>query len=162
MSMPILAWLVAIPVLGAMTGFRAMTPMAVLCFFAYRGNLDVSGTWAFWTAKPVTVIVFVLLALGEYIGDKLPRTPNRTTPFPLISRIAFGALVGALAATGLHGSAIEGGFLGAVSALAGTFVGFHLRQRLVRESGLSDLPVALGEDVLALGLSFLAAGIVTG
>lgn len=162
MSMPILAWLVANPVLGAMTGFRAMTPMAVLCFFAYRGNLDISGTWAFWTAKPVTVIVFVLLALGEYIGDKLPRTPNRTAPFPLFSRIAFGALVGALAATGLHGSTLEGGFLGAISALAGTFVGFHLRQRLVGETGLSDLPIALGEDVLALGLSFLAAGIVTG
>lgn len=162
MSMPILAWLIAIPVLGAMTGFRAMTPMAVLCFFAYRGNLDVSGTWAFWIAKPVTVIVFVLLALGEYIGDKLPKTPNRTTLFPLLSRIAFGALVGSLAATGLHGSAIEGGFLGAVSAFAGTFVSFHLRQRLTKEGGLSDLPVALGEDVLAIGLSFLAAGIVTG
>ncbi len=162
MSMPILAWLIAIPVLGAMTGFRAMTPMAVLCFFAYRGNLDVSGTWAFWTAKPVTVIVFVLLALGEYIGDKLPRTPNRTAPFPLISRVAFGALVGALAATGLHGSAIEGGLLGAVSALAGTFLGFNLRQRLTSKNGMADLPVALGEDVLAIGLSFLAAGIVTG
>ena len=162
MSMPILAWLIAIPVLGAITGLRAMTPMAVLCFFAYRGNLDVSGTWAFWSAKPVTVVIFIILALGELIGDKLPRTPNRTAPFPLISRIAFGALVGALAATGLHGSALEGAFLGAVSALAGTFVGFHLRQMLTREKGLPDLPIALGEDVLVLGLSFLAAGIVTG
>ena len=162
MSMPILAWLIAIPVLGVMTGLRAMTPMAVLCFFAYRGNLDVSGTWAFWSARPVTIIVFVILALGEYIGDKLPRTPNRTAPFPLIARIAFGALAGALAATGLHGSALEGGFLGAVSAFAGAFLGLHLRQRLTKENRFPDLPIALGEDVLALGLSFLAAGIVTG
>ena len=162
MSMPILAWLIAIPVLGAMTGLRSMTPMAVVCFFAYRGNLDVSGTWAFWTAKPITPIVFFVLALGEFIGDKLPRTPNRTAPFPLVARIAFGCLVGALAATGLHGSAIEGGFLGAISALAGTFISFHLRRMLTTERGFPDLPTALGEDLFAVVLSFLAIGIVTG
>ena len=162
MSMPILAWLFAIPVLGGMTGLRSMTPMAVLCFFAYRGNLDVSGTWAFWTAKPITSIVFVVLAFGEYIGDKLPATPNRTSPFPLVARVAFGALVGALAATGVHGSALEGGFLAAISALAGSFVSFHLRHMFTKERGMPDLPIALGEDLLAIGLSFLAAGIVTG
>ncbi len=162
MSIPILAWLIAIPVLGVMTGFRAMTPMAVLCFFAYRGDLDVARTWAFWTAKPVTVVVFILLALGEYLGDKLPRTPNRTALFPLLSRVAFGALVGALAATGLRGSVLEGGFLGAISAFAGAFLGYSLRQWLTQEKGLPDLPVALGEDALTLGLSFLAVGIVTG
>lgn len=162
MFMPILAWLLAIPVLGTMTGFRSMTPMAVLCFFAYRGNLDVAGTWAFWTARPVTTIVFCVLAFGEYLGDKLPRTPNRTAPFPLVARVAFGALVGALAATGLHGSALEGGFLGAISAFAGTFVSFHLRQRLTKGKGFPDFSIALSEDLLVLVLSFLAAGIVTG
>ena len=162
MSISILAWLVAIPVLGVVTGLRAMTPMAVLCFFAYRGDLDVAGTWAFWTAKPITAIVFILLALGEYVGDKLPKTPNRTAPFPLAARVAFGGLVGALAATGLHGSALEGGSLGAVSALAGAFLGLYLRQRLTRGGSFPDFPVALGEDVLAIGLSFLATGIVTG
>ena len=162
MSMPILAWLFAIPVLGAMTGVRSMTPMAVLCFFAHRGDLDVSGTWAFWSAKPVTSIVFIVLALGEYIGDKLPMTPNRTAPFPLVARIAFGALVGALAATGVHGSALEGSFLAAISALAGSFVSFHLRHTLTRERSIPGFPIAVGEDILAIGLSFLAAGIVTG
>lgn len=162
MSMAILAWLIAIPVFGAMTGLRSMTPMAVLCFFAWRGHLDVSGTWAFWTAKPVTALVFAILAFGEYIGDKLPKTPNRTAPFPLVARIAFGALVGAIAATGLQGSAIEGGFLAAISALAGTFISFHLRQMLTKEKSLPDLPIAIAEDILAIGLSFLAAGIVTG
>ncbi len=160
--MPILAWLIAIPVLGAMTGLRSMTPMAVLCFFAYRNNLDVSGTWAFWTAKPVTSIVFIVLALGEFIGDKLPMTPNRTALFPVIARIAFGCLVGALAATGLHGSAPEGGFLGGISAFAGTFVSFHLRRMLTKEKGFPDFPIALSEDALAVALSFLAVGIVTG
>ena len=162
MAMAILAWVVAIPMLGGLTGLRSMTPMAVLCWFAYRGDLPVGGTWAQWANRPVTVIVFAVLALGELIGDKLPQIPNRTAPFPLISRLCFGGLVGALAATGLRGSVVEGGFLGAICSVAGTFLGFNLRRLLVRQRGLPDLGVALVEDGVVVGLSFLAMGIVTG
>ena len=162
MAMAMMAWVIAIPVLGGMTGLRTMTPMAILCWFAYRGNLDVDGTWASWTAHPATVIIFAVLALGELIGDKLPKTPNRTAFFPLVSRVVFGGLVGALAATGLQGSAVEGVLLGAISALAGTFLGFYLRQNLVRDRNLPDYVVALVEDALAVGLSVLALGVITG
>ncbi len=162
MLMAVLAWVVAIPVLGGVTGLRSMTPMAVLCWFAYRGHLSVGGTWGQWTTKPVTVSVFVVLAVGELIGDKLPKTPNRTAPLPLFARVCFGGLVGALAATGLQGSVIEGSLLGAIAAVVGTFLGFHLRRNLVSERGLPDLGVALVEDGLAVGLSFLAMGIITG
>jgi uncharacterized membrane protein len=157
-----LSWVVAIPLLGGLTGLRTMTPMAVLCWFAWFHHLPVLHSWAFWTAQLVTAIVFTVLALGELIGDKLPQTPNRTAPFPLIARIVFGGLVGAIAATGLHGAAIEGIVLGSLSALAGSFLGFHLRQHLVKDSGYPDFGVALVEDALAILLSILAMGIVTG
>ncbi len=120
------------------------------------------GTWGFWAMKPVSLLVFALLAVGELIGDKLPMTPNRTAPFALIARVCFGGLVGALAATGLHGSVLEGIFLGAVSALLGTFLSFHLRQWLVKEKGFPALPTAVLEDIVAIGLSVLAMGIITG
>lgn len=162
MAMAILAWLVAIPVLGAMTGLRTMTPMALLCLFAYRGQLSVDGTWAFWAAKPVTALVFAVLAVGELIGDKLPQTPNRTAPFPLLARVCFGGLVGALAATGINGSTIEGAFLSAVSALAWAFLGFHIRQELVSRFAWKDVWVALGEDAVVIGLTILALGVITG
>ena len=162
MAYAMLAWLIAIPVLGAMTGLRSMTPIAVLCWFAYRGHLPLAGTWGQWAGRPVSVIVFAVLAVGELIGDKLPMTPNRTAVFPLVARVCFGGLVGALAATGLQGSAIEGIFLGAVSAVAGAFLGFNLRRDLVVKRVLPDLGVALVEDALAIGLSVLALGIVTG
>ncbi len=48
MTMAMLAWLIALPLLGVLTGLRTMTPMAVLCWFAYRGNLPVDDTWASW------------------------------------------------------------------------------------------------------------------
>jgi uncharacterized membrane protein len=162
MLLEFLAWVVAIPLLGGLTGLRTMTPMAVLCWFAYAHDLPVHRTWAFWTTRLVTAVVFTVLAVGELIGDKLPQTPNRTAPFPLLARMGFGGLVGAIAATGLHGSTIEGILLGVISAVAGTFLGFHLRQHLVKDRAFSDLPVALVEDALAIGLSILAMGIVTG
>ena len=162
MTMVVLAWVIAIPLLGALTGARAMTPMAILCWFSYAGHLEVHRTWPFWTTKLVTAIIFSVLAVGELIGDKLPATPNRTSPVPLIARIVFGGLVGAIAATGLHGSVIEGAFLGSISAVVGAFLGFHLRLHLVTVEGAHDLPVALAEDVIVIGLSVLAMGIITG
>ena len=162
MGIAMLAWIVAIPLLGGMTGLRTMTPIAVVCWFAWRGDLDVAGTWGFWCAKPAAVIVFTLFALGELVGDKLPQTPNRTALGPLVARLCFGGLVGALAATGLHGSAFEGILLGSVSALVGAFLGFHIRHHLVKQNGMADFAVALVEDALAIFLSILAMGIVTG
>jgi uncharacterized membrane protein len=159
--MPMLVWLVTIPLLGGLTGLRTMTPIAVVCWFAWRGDLAVQGTWGFWCAQLASVIVFTLFALGELYGDKLPQTPNRTAPGPLAARLCFGGLVGALAATGLHGALLGGVLLGATSALAGSFLGFHLRRYLVKTRGMADFAVALVEDAIAIFLSILALAIVT-
>lgn len=158
----VLSWLIAIPMLGFLTGARSMTPMAVVCWFAYMGHLGVRHSWwAFWAALPITAIVFSVFAVGEMIVDKLPRCPNRTDAFALGARIVFGGLVGALAATCMNGSAIEGIFLGAVSALVGTFITYHTRHFFTHNWGWNDLPVAIGEDLVVLCLSILAMGFVT-
>ena len=162
MTMAVLAWLVAIPLLGFVTGLRTMTPIAILCWFAYRGDLPVDGTWAGWTGRLVAVVIFALLAVGELIGDKLPKTPNRTTFFPLMSRLVFGGLVGAVVATGLEGSVFEGVLLGVSGALLGTFSGYLVRHELVHRFGLKDWHVAVCEDAIAISCSILAMGVVTG
>jgi len=157
-----MATLIAIPLLGGMTGLRTMTPMAVLCWFAWLGRVDVHGTWASWTAKLVTVIVFSFFAAGELVGDKLPQTPNRIAALPLASRLVFGGLVGALAATALHAALVFGVLLGSGGAFAGAFAGFQVRRWLVVRRGLPDYVVALVEDALAIGLSVMAMTIVAG
>ena len=162
MALTMLAWLVAIPLLGFANGLRTMVPMAVGCWFVYKHNLPVPHGWAFWVTYPVTRIVFTVLAVGELIGDKLPNTPNRTAPFPLAARIAFGGLVGALAATGLKGSIPEGVILGALGAVLGAFFGLHIRRLIVQRTGWPDWPVALAEDAFAIVASVYAMGIVTG
>jgi uncharacterized membrane protein len=162
MTMAVLAWLVAIPLLGAITGLRTFTPMAVLCWFAYRGDLPVDDTWAAWAGKLATAIIFSVLAVGELVGDKLPRTPDRTAPFPLGARVLFGGLVGAIVATGLDGSVVEGVMLGVGGALIGAFGGFLIRRELVQQLGCKDWQVAVAEDAIAISCAVLSMGVVTG
>lgn len=162
MAMAMLTWLIAVPLLGVVTGMRSMTAMAVLCWFAYRGDLSLDGTWAFWAAKLVTAIVFTVLALAELVADKLPKAANRTAPGPLLVRVIFGGLVGAIVAAGLNGSEFEGVILGVIGALIGSFGGFLIRREIVLRLGCKDFPVALAEDVSAIVFAVLAMGVVTG
>ena len=162
MAMAMLAWIVAIPLLGVATGMRTFTPMAILCWFAYTGQLPVDGTWAFWTANAITAIGFTVLALGELVGDKLPRVPDRTSTAPLLARVIFGALVGGVVAVGMNGSDFEGMILGVGGALVGAFGGYMIRHEIVARSSCKDWPVAVAEDLVAVGFAVLAMGIVTG
>jgi len=162
MTLEVLAWLIAIPLLGLVTGFRTMTPFAVLCWFAYRGDLAVGDTWASWTGHLVTAIIFTILAVAEVIGDKLPWMPNRTSPAPLATRLGMGGLIGAIVATSLDGDIAEGIFLGVAGALLGSFGGFQVRKELVQRGAFKDWPVATTEDVITLVCSLLALGVITG
>lgn len=160
--MTIMTWLIAIPLLGLVTGLRSMTAMAVLCWFAYRGDLPLDGTWASWAAKLTTAIIFTVLAVGELVADKLPKTPNRTAPGPLLVRIVVGGLVGAIVAAGLNGSEFEGIILGLGGALIGTFGGFLVRREIVLRLSCRDWLVALAEDASSILCAVLAMGVVTG
>src|SRR5258708_11603186 len=138
MAMAILTWLIAVPLLGLVTGMRSMTAMAVLCWFAYKGDLSLDDTWASWAAKLATAIIFTVLALGELVADKLPKTPNRIAPGPLLVRVVMGGLIGSIVSGGLNGLEFEGIILGVGDALIGAFGGFLVRRGVVVGLGLQD------------------------
>jgi uncharacterized membrane protein len=145
-------WMV---VLGISTGMRTLTATAVLCWFAWLGLLPQHG-WTFWVGNLISVIVFTLMALGEYVGDTRPSTPSRTT-LPLVAaRLFFGALAGTLSARAIQEPVAGGVLFGVVGALIGTYGGHRLRMAGARWLG-RDLPVALSESALALVLAVLAA-----
>ncbi len=162
MAEAVLSWLFAIPLLGFVTGLRTMTPMAVLCWFAYRGDLPLDGTWAEWAGKLPAAIIFTVLAIGELVADKVPKTLRRIDPVPLAVRLFFGGLMGAMVAAGLNGSGLEGGMLGVLGALTGAFCGYYCRKEIVNRLQYEDWQVALLEDALAIGFTVFAMGIVTG
>jgi uncharacterized membrane protein len=161
-ALTVMAWVIAIPLLGAVTGMRTLMPMAVLCWFAYAGHLPVDDTWAFWTEKLTTAIVLTVLALGELVVDKLPKTSSRTAPGPLVARLVFGGLIGSIVATALDGPEIEGVILAVSGTMVGAFGGYLVRRDIVQRLGCKDWPVALVEDLSAIGCAVLAMGIITG
>jgi uncharacterized membrane protein len=162
MAIAMMSWLLAIPLLGVATGLRSMTPMAVLCWFARLGYLPVDGTWAAWTAKLSVAIGFTVLAVGELIADKLPRTPNRTAPGPLLARAVLGGLAGSIAATAMDGSGLEGVLLAVVGAVLGAFAGFMIRRDLVQKMGCPDWQVAVMEDVVTIAAAVFSLHVITG
>ena len=161
MAATVMSWMLAIPLLGVATGCRAMTPICAVCWFAYLRLLPVQHTWAFWTASIVSVIVFTVLALGEYIGDKLPKTPSRLSPGALIPRIAFGGFVGAIVATALQGSIPTGVVLGVIGAVIGAFGGYNVRHYLVGKKQCRDWPVAVLEDFCVVLITVFALRLAT-
>jgi uncharacterized membrane protein len=128
-----------------------MTAMAVLCWFAWLQLLPQHGR-TFWVGSLVSVIVFTLAAVGEYVVDTLPTTPSRTAPVGLIVRIVFGGLVGTLAAHAVIEPAVGGVIFGVIGALIGAFGGLRVRMYWSKALG-KDLPVALTESAIALGLA---------
>jgi uncharacterized membrane protein len=160
MGLAMMSWLLAIPLLGLTTGLRSMTPMAMLCWFSYNGYLSVEGTWAAWTARLWVAIVFTVLAVGELIADKLPKTPSRIAPGPLLWRLVMGGLAGAIAATAMSGPGLEGVLLCVVGALVGAFAGFMIRRDLVEKFMCADWPIAVAEDLVTIWCAGYALHIV--
>ena len=162
MTIEVLTWLIAIPLLGFITGMRTMTPMAVLCWFAYLGYLPVQGTWAWWCAKLSVAIALTVLAILEYTADKLYLSPRPTRPAVLMIRFFLGGLVGAILAAGLNASGVEGTILGVLGALVGAFCAYELRHQLTRRLGCKTWHVTITEDIFAVASAIVCMGIITG
>ena len=136
--------------IGAVAGLRSLTAPAAVSWAARLGWLPLAGTSLAFLGFAATPYILTVLAVGELVNDKLPRTPSRKAPAPFIARLVTGALCGA--ALGAAGHALLGGLVaGALGAVVGTLGGFEFRGRLVSAFGGNDLPVALLEDAVAIG-----------
>jgi uncharacterized membrane protein len=143
MSPYLLAFLI-----GVVAGLRAMTPLAAVSWAASWGWLRLNGTPLAFLGNALAPYIASLLAIGEIINDKLPKTPSRKAPPAFIARIVVGALCGAAFAWP------AGALAGAAGAVAGTLGGYEFRMRLVKATGGKDLPIALLEDAIAVAAAF--------
>jgi uncharacterized membrane protein len=150
--------------IGGATGLRSMTGIAMVTLAAqphwpHLKWLHLSGTGLSFLAHPVAMIIFVLLALGELVADKLPFIPARIQPGPLAARFAFGALcASALAvAAGVSGvlPVLLPALIGGIAAIVAAYAGYWLR-RSITARGVKDLPIALLEDAAAILLALFA------
>lgn len=142
--------------IGFISGLRAFTAPAAIAWAAALGWLDVSGTWASWMGHWVTVAILTALAVVEYITDQLPKTPSRKSTPQFAARLIAGGFAGAVIGAA-WGYTIGGLGAGVVGAVLGTMAGYEARRRLVAANGGRDLPVALAEDLVAIGGGILIA-----
>ncbi|MGO4213712.1 DUF4126 family protein [Terriglobus sp. 2YAB30_2] len=135
---------------GFVSGLRALTSPAGASWAAHLGLLTVTGTSFAFMGSKWTVLIFTVLAIGELINDKLPKTPSRKVPPQFIARIVMGALAGGTAGAA-HSVLAYGVILGILGAVAGTYGGAWLRAKLT-EVTKSAIGAALLEDALAIVL----------
>jgi uncharacterized membrane protein len=141
--------------LGVVAGLRSLTAPAVAAWAARLGWIHLDGTPLAFLGHPIAAYVLTALMIGELIGDKLPRTPSRTTTGPFIARVITGAFAGAALTAGLGAGLGLGVIAGAIGAVAGTLGGYRARTGLVRTLGVPDYVVAVAEDLVAVGGGFL-------
>ncbi|GAB2850517.1 DUF4126 family protein [Hymenobacter ruber] len=137
---------------AALAGMRSMSAPAFLSHYLSRQpHAGLAGSSLRFLQKPVMAQILKALAAGEMVVDKLPTTPNRTAPAGLLGRLLSGALVGAAWYKSRHGSALSGGVLGGLAAVAATFVSFALRTGISQQTGTPIALVGVGEDALVVG-----------
>jgi len=137
--------------LGFVAGLRTMAPLAAVAWAARLGVLAPGGWFAF-LAAPWTPWILTLLAVLELVNDKRPSTPSRTVPAAFGARIFSGGLAGGLIA---GANPIAGAAVGVAGAVVGTLAGRAFRAKLAAAFG-RDLPAALVEDVIGIGLAAVA------
>ncbi|MEO8081588.1 MAG: DUF4126 family protein [Caldimonas sp.] len=135
--------------IGIVAGLRALAAPAAVSWAAYLGWLPLAGTPLAFLGHPAAPWIFTVLALGELVGDQLPKTPSRKLPLPFGARVVSGALCGAALATS-SGQLVAGLVAGIAGAVLGTLGGAVARARLAQAFG-RDLPAGLVEDVVAIG-----------
>ena len=135
--------------IGVVVGLRSMTAPAAVSWAARLGRVHLQNTPLAFLGFAATPYILTVLAIGELIADKLPRTPSRKASVGFIARLVSGAICGgALGAASAR--LIAGLVAGVLGAVAGTLGGYEFRRRLVKAIGGKDLPIALLEDAIAI------------
>ena len=140
--------------IGAASGLRALIGLTAVSWAVHFGILPLDHTWLAFLGYAFTPYALTLLAIGELVNDKLPKTPSRLVPPQFLARIVTGALCGLAIGLSRNGMII-GLMAGIAGAVAGTFGGAKARSFLARTFG-RDLLAALLEDAVALGIGALA------
>lgn len=134
--------------LGAVTGMRSMTGLAMAAHeLSDRPAGEIDGLRR-WLASDPVAIALSALAIGELVADKMPEIPDRIDPGPLAGRGVMGALVGAIA--GGEEYWIAGAVVGAVAAVTAAWVGWSVRKEAGWATGLPDPVIAVAEDAVAI------------
>jgi uncharacterized membrane protein len=144
--------------LGTASGLRALLGLTVVSWATHLGYVHLEHTWLAFLGFAFTPYILSLMAIGELVNDKLPKTPSRLVPPQFITRIVTGSLCGI--ALGLStGHAVAALIAGIAGSVVGTFGGARARALGAKLFG-KDLPAALIEDAAAIGIAVSAIALL--
>jgi uncharacterized membrane protein len=133
--------------LGAASGARAQLGVATV---VARSDPALPSMFL----RPWTRRLLMAAAAGELVVDKVPTSPSRLEPPGIAARLVMGALAASLFAQTRQAPLLPAATIGASSAAVAAKLGHDVRARLAQYA--PDPAIAVGEDVLAIGLA--AAG----
>jgi uncharacterized membrane protein len=138
--------------LGILAGMRSMSAPAITSkMLSQRHSKRLEKSPLNFMQSGKTANILSVMALGEFVGDKMPSAPNRVALPAIISRSISGAVAGASIYKASGGNVYAGAILGSVTAIAATFGSFYLRKAMVKQAHLIDPIVGSIEDAIVLG-----------
>lgn len=141
--------------LGAVAGMRSMVAISLLSgYLAKTDPKTREGTPLALLETPTANTALKLAVVGEMLADKIPFAPARTAVLPLLWRVVWGALLGAVTTSGRRRSeALPGALVGGGAALFTSYFVYLLRVRAAERLHIPDTVLGMAEDaaVLALG-----------
>jgi uncharacterized membrane protein len=140
--------------LGTVSGLRAFLGLAFVSWAARLGYLRLDHTWLAFLGFAFTPYILSLMAVAEFVIDQLPKTPSRLILPQFIPRIVTGALCGLAVGLSLS-QVVAGALFGILGSIVGTLGGAKARSFGAKLFG-RDLPAALTEDAIAIGVAVSA------
>src|SRR6476660_9856948 len=133
--------------MGIVAGLRSLTAPAVVAWGAHLNWLNLHDSPLAFMGSTTAVAILSVLAIGELIADKLPMTPKRTAPAPLMARVVTGGLCGAGLCAAMGKSLPVGTLRGGSGGIVGALRGYGISGRL--DLHMKDLVVAVCEALVA-------------
>ncbi len=138
--------------LGVIAGMRSASAPAIAShILSHHQSKTFSRSYLGFMQSKKFAVALKVMAIGEFIGDKLPNTPNRTEPLGVAIRCVSGSLAGASIFKATGNNAFTGALIGSVFALGATYGCFILRRDAVAKLNIVDPIIGAIEDALVLG-----------
>lgn len=132
--------------IGALSGQRALTPIAAVAITAARDRLPDGSKAVPLLGNKLVAGGLLAVAVAEMVGDKWPKSPNRTVLSGSTARFLTAAAAGASLAP--RDRRVAGGLLAALTAVTTAHLGLAARLRSMQR--WSQARTGFVEDALLL------------
>ncbi|MCP3136749.1 DUF1990 family protein [Pyxidicoccus xibeiensis] len=140
--------------LGVLAGMRSMSAPALVSRRLSQDPGAKQDPLSDALSKPWVPRVLGLLALGELVVDKLPKTPARVKLVPLAGRVLTGVVAAASSVAGQRRAVVAlAGVLGGAAAVASAWAFYSLRTVATKRLGVPNMAAAVTEDALVAALA---------